>query len=54
MDKIDEIAEIAVLGGVGFNSHRDCENYPVRLPMGCYCIYYPHKWKRYCNNSQTR
>ena len=39
MDKIDEIAEIAVLGGVGFNSHRDCENYPVKTPYGSVTAY---------------
>ena len=34
MDTVDEIAEIAVLGGVGFSSYRDCENHPVKTPYG--------------------
>jgi len=34
MDKAAEIAEIAVLGGVGFNSYRDCESQPVKTPYG--------------------
>ncbi|AKB28417.1 5'-methylthioadenosine phosphorylase [Methanosarcina siciliae C2J] len=34
MDTEAEIAEIAILGGVGFNSHRDCENIPIKTPFG--------------------
>lgn len=34
MEKVDEIAEIAVLGGVGFSSYRDCESLPVKTPYG--------------------
>ncbi len=34
MDKADEIAEIAVLGGVGFSSYRDCESLQVKTPYG--------------------
>lgn len=34
MDKEAEVAEIAVLGGVGFNSHRDCESQPITTPYG--------------------
>lgn len=34
MDKADEIAEIAVFGGVGFSSHGDCESHPVKTPYG--------------------
>ena len=34
MDKESEVAEIAVLGGVGFNSYRDCDSHPVKTPFG--------------------
>lgn len=34
MEKAAEIAEIAVLGGVGFSSYRDCESQPVKTPYG--------------------
>lgn len=39
MDKVDGIAEVAVLGGVGFNSYRDCESYPVKTPYGSVTTY---------------
>jgi 5'-methylthioadenosine phosphorylase len=39
MDKKDEVAEIAVLGGVGFSSYRDCENHPVKTPYGSVTAY---------------
>ncbi len=34
MDKADEIAEIAVFGGVGFSSHGDCKSRQVKTPYG--------------------
>lgn len=34
MDTVDEVAEIAVLGGVGFSSYSDCESHPVKTPYG--------------------
>lgn len=39
MDKVDEVAEIAVLGGVGFSSYRDCESHPVKTPYGSVTAY---------------
>ena len=34
MENAAEIAEIAVLGGVGFSSYGDCESRPVKTPYG--------------------
>lgn len=34
MDTEAEVAEIAVLGGVGFNSYRNCESVPLKTPFG--------------------
>lgn len=34
MEKVDENVEIAVLGGVGFNSHQEFESQPIHTPYG--------------------
>ena len=40
MEKAAENVEIAVLGGVGFNSYREFESQPVHTPYGGITTYF--------------
>ena len=40
MEKAAENVEIAVLGGVGFNSYREFESQPVHTPYGGVTTYF--------------
>ena len=54
MEKAAENVEIAVLGGVGFNSYKEFESQSVNTPYGEVTAYLTHyKRKKSCSNSQA-